>query len=121
MVSLGRASEGDEDGIPVPDIRPRLADLLADARYWIDHSTYPPDEIAVRLHHRLTQIHPFANGNGRHARLMADALLFNLGQPRFSWGSADLRKRSEAREKYLAALREADGSKIAGLLVFVRS
>ena len=34
-----------------------------------------PEEIAVRFHHRLVQIHPFPNGNGRHARLIADLSL----------------------------------------------
>ena len=33
------------------------------------------DEIAVRLHHRLVAVHPFANGNGRHARTVADVLI----------------------------------------------
>ena len=28
---------------------------------------WPPDELAVRFHHRLVVIHPFANGNGRHS------------------------------------------------------
>jgi hypothetical protein len=32
--------------------------LLADARYWVGHGTYPAVEIAVRLHHRLVKIHP---------------------------------------------------------------
>ncbi len=50
----------------------------------------PPDEIAVRFHHRLVQIHPFPNGNGRHARLVADLLVMRLGGERFSWGSANL-------------------------------
>jgi len=50
-----------------------LRNVLADCRYWIEHGTYPPDEIAARFHHRLVQIHPFPNGNGRHARL---ALIF---------------------------------------------
>ena len=29
--------------------------MLDDVRYWVENKTYPPDEIAVRLHHRLTQ------------------------------------------------------------------
>jgi Fic-DOC domain mobile mystery protein B len=43
--------------------------MLDDVRFWVEHDTYPPDEIAVRLHHRLTQIHAFPSGNGRHGRL----------------------------------------------------
>src|SRR5579864_1983912 len=54
-------------GIAVYQIREQLAALLGDVRYWIEHRTYPPDEIAVRFHYRLVAIHPFPNGNGRHA------------------------------------------------------
>jgi fido (protein-threonine AMPylation protein) len=49
--------------------------LLDDARYWIEHETYSPAELAVRFHHRLVFIHAFPNGNGRHARIMADAII----------------------------------------------
>jgi len=50
----------------------RLGVLCGDVLFCIERRTYPPDEIAVRFHHRLVVIHPFPNGNGRHARLMAD-------------------------------------------------
>src|ERR1700676_3901275 len=49
-----------------------------------------PDELAVRFHHRLVSIHPFANGNGRHARLTADVLALRQDRPVFTWGGADL-------------------------------
>ena len=56
---------------------------------------HSPDEITVRFHHRLVAIHPFPNGNGRHARLIADVLVTKLGRPAFSWGSANLVKRAK--------------------------
>ena len=59
-------------GIDAYRIGVELHQLLSDVRYWIDNGTYPPDEIAVRFHHRLVFIHPFPNGTGRHARLAAD-------------------------------------------------
>jgi Fic-DOC domain mobile mystery protein B len=108
-------------GVAVEEIRSKLADLFADAKYWIEHQIYEPDELAARFHHRLVQIHPFTNGNGRHARLMADTLLFNLNRPQFSWGGTDLYRKGEARDRYLAALRAADGSQMNLLLAFVRS
>ncbi|MGH9894894.1 MAG: mobile mystery protein B [bacterium] len=108
-------------GVAVEQIRPDLRNLLDDVKYWTEHKAYPTDEVAARWHHRLTQIHPFSNGNGRHARLMADVLLFNLDRPRFSWGSADLYGKGEARNRYLTALREADRSNIVPLLEFVRT
>jgi Fic-DOC domain mobile mystery protein B len=48
-------------------------------------AAYPPDELAVRFHHRLVVIHPFRNGNGRHARLATDLLLVDLGVAPFTW------------------------------------
>ncbi|CAH0498405.1 mobile mystery protein B [Novosphingobium sp. CECT 9465] len=86
-----------------------LHQLLDDVRYWIDHATYPADEIAVRFHHRLVAIHPFPNGNGRHARLAADLLAVQLTLPRFTWGRANLVEAKETRRAYVAALRAADG------------
>ncbi len=98
-----------------------LRQLLDDCRYWIEHDSYPPDEIAARFHHRLVFIHPFPNGNGRHARLATDLLLHNLGRPRFSWGQANLVDASETRQRYVAALRAADHHDIGPLLEFVRT
>ena len=98
-----------------------LRNLLDDCRYWIEHGTYRPDEIATRFHHRLVWIHPFPNGNGRHARLATDLLLARLGQPRFSWGRVNLIDAGETRQAYVAALRAADGHDITPLLGFVRS
>src|SRR4051812_1649384 len=50
-------------GVPVPEIRDKIAILLGDVRFWIEKTTYEPNEIAVRFHHRLVWIHPFPNGN----------------------------------------------------------
>lgn len=108
-------------GVPVPEIRERLMELLGDVRYWIEKSTHSPDEIAVRFHHRLVFIHSFPNGNGRHARLMADALVMKLGHPSFTWGSANLAGEGEARKQYLDTIRAADKGDIQPLLMFARS
>jgi fido (protein-threonine AMPylation protein) len=83
--------------------------------------TYPTDEIGVRFHHRLVFIHPFPQGNGRHARLAADLLIVSLGNTRFSWGSANLVEPAGARASYIRALRSADGHEIEPLLSFARS
>lgn len=98
-----------------------LRQLLDDTRTWIEYETYPPDEIAVRFHHRLVLIHPFPNGNGRHARLMADLLVMRLGQERFSWGRDSFRKAGDARERYIEALHAADRRDITALLAFARA
>ncbi len=95
--------------------------LLDDCQYWIEHSTYDPDEIAARFHHRQAWIHLYPNGNGRHARLAADLLLVSLGKARFSWGSASLTDLGQTRKRYVAALQQADNHNIDPLLEFVRS
>ena len=70
----------------------------------------------------LVTIHPFANGNGRHARLMADLLLVHvLSQKRFTWGGKDLVHAGDCRRRYLEALRAADQRDYASLLAFVYS
>lgn len=98
-----------------------LKNLLDDVRYQVAHATYLPDEIAVRFHHRLVAIHPFPNGNGRHARMMADLLAVRLGQAGFSWGSSSLADATDTRQGYIAALQAADARDYAPLLVFARS
>ena len=98
-----------------------LKNLLDDCNYWIENKVFSEDEIAVRLSHRMVHIHPFANGNGRHSRLMADVLVTKgFGKPYFTWGSVSLTKQSEARTKYLAALRDADKNDIKSLIEFSR-
>ncbi len=102
-------------------IRELLVALLGDATYWVHHDTYSADEIAIRFHHRLVAIHPFPNGNGRHARLMADVMAIKMGRPIFSWGRGEIAARGDARRKYIDALRAADGGEIGLLLTFARS
>lgn len=108
-------------GIASYRIPAEMAALLDDVRYWAEHGTYPPDEIAVRLHHRLVAIHPFPNGNGRHARMMADLLIERLAGEPFSWGGGSLADASDLRTRYIAALQAADGHDIGPLLAFARS
>lgn len=66
---------GNNIGIDPINIGVELRMLMGDAGFWAAHKTYQPIEAAVRLHHRLVFIHPFPNGNGRHARIMADIVL----------------------------------------------
>lgn len=77
-------------GRPYYLIRPELRQLIDDVQYWLASQTFDADEVAIRLHHRMVQIHPFANGNGRHTRLMADLLATQNGRPPFSWGGVEL-------------------------------
>ena len=100
----------------------KLNQLLGNTKHWVDNETFPPDELAARFHHALVWIHAFPNGNGRHSRMMADALLKQLGPKPFSWGGAgNLVSASEVRARYLCALRCADKNDFTELLAFVRS
>ena len=108
-------------GVDKFSINIELKNLLDDGTYWIANKTFLPDEIAVRISHRMVAIHPFANGNGRHSRLYADTFIHNgFGLPYFSWGSKSLTKQGEARTQYLSALREADKQNYEPLLKFAR-
>jgi Fic-DOC domain mobile mystery protein B len=108
-------------GVERHKIRVEVRNLVEDARVWRERQAYSPDEIAVRFHHRLVSIHPFPNGNGRHARLMADLLTMQAGRPAFTWGGNRLTTTSELRTTYIAALRRADGGEMGLLLEFARS
>ena len=112
-------------GIDPAHIAPRIVDLCEDIKVQLAHSTLPLDQMAAMFHHRLVSIHPFANGNGRHARLMADLLLTQNGAARFSWGEdaslTDSVAEGEIRRRYIAALRAADVRDYAPLFAFVRS
>lgn len=101
---------GKNIGVDPEQIAVKLRMLLDDARYWIDNRIYPPEEIAVRFHHQLVYIHAFPNGNGRHARIIADALLTKtLDKKPIDWaGGHDLQTMGTRRKEYIAALRAAD-------------
>ncbi|TKT70836.1 mobile mystery protein B [Afipia massiliensis] len=95
--------------------------MFDNARFWVENKTFSPDEIAVRLHHRLTQIHGFPNGNGRHARMMADLLIEKLGGEPFTWGSGTIHDTGTLRTTYISALKAADNHDFGQLLAFARA
>ena len=105
-------------GVAPYQIPIKLMQLFDDVKFWIDNKTYSNHEIAVRLHHKLVQIHPFPNGNGRVSRLMADFLLQKLENKNLYWGDTNLVNVSEVRSRYIAVLRKADAGDYADLLNF---
>jgi len=110
-------------GIDPLQISVQVRELMDNVSYWLDNKTFEPLETAVRFHHKLVYIHPFPNGNGRHARYMADAVMekiFDL--PPINWGSAEaLHSTSGVREQYINALRKADRGIYDDLLEFTSS
>lgn len=105
-------------GVAPHAIPTELKNLLDDAAAWEQFDTWLWDERAVRLHHRLTAIHPFPNGNGRCSRVFADLYLEQRGAAQFTWGAGLSPERQ--RTAYLAAIRAADAHDYAPLLAFVR-
>ncbi|MFC4144619.1 mobile mystery protein B [Pedobacter mendelii] len=109
-------------GVDKYQVATELRMLLGDCNYWLENNTFSPDEIAVRFKHRIVSIHCFANGNGRHSRLIADIIIEKmLGGEVFTWGGNNLLSTGEFRAKYLSALREADKGNYDTLIQFARS
>jgi len=73
-----------------------LRTLLDDCKYWIEKKVWGEDEIAIRFKHRIVSIHCFANGNGRHARLMGDLIAERSWGRKFSAGAARNRASTES-------------------------
>ena len=101
-------------GIRANQIETQLHTLLGDLEYWEQHRT-PLVEQATMLHHRAVAVHPFLNGNGRWARLLANIWLALHDHPATQWPEETLGDESTIRQEYLAAVRSADGGDYAAL------
>lgn len=108
-------------GVKWLNIAVELKMLLDDTKFWIENKTYSNDEIAIRFKHRLVYIHCFANGNGRHARMMADIIIEAIFKNEvFSWNHSNMDKADNTRKKYIRAIREGDKGNIKPLIKFAR-
>ncbi len=109
-------------GWEVARITEGVRNAFDDARAWMEFSTFPLHEAAVRLHHRLVVIHPWPNGNGRHSRLIADLIIAASKGEDLTWGSrGNLVAIGDARRRYLEAIQQADAGNLAPLLAFAQS
>ncbi len=97
----------------------QLAALVDDLASWsgFGHSL---ELQAVWLHHKAVWIHPFENGNGRWARLLANIWLKRHGERIVAWPVDSIDAKSAIRSEYIAALKAADGGNHAGLLALHR-
>jgi Fic-DOC domain mobile mystery protein B len=93
--------------------------LCGDFLLWnSSQSSMPVLDIAVQLHHRLTKVHPFKNGNGRHARLMTDIFLHSRDHPLPTWPQIHrLTQGDVIRGQYVTALKTADGGDYSSLRI----
>lgn len=80
--------------LKVPDEMEKLINF-------INNSRLHPIEIAAQAHYKLVAIHPFADANGRLARLLMNLLLMKEG-------FVPVIIRNEEREDYYKALMRAD-------------
>lgn len=98
-----------------------LKKLCDDLIFQIEKNIFKVDEAAMRFHHRLVLIHPFSNGNGRHARLMTDIFLLSQNCEHFSWGEYQtMTSTTVIRKNYIEALRAADRGDYRLLNVFLK-
>lgn len=89
---------------PRADLLPEFMSRFTEA-YRGDHLSKTQKLLsAATAHHRLAWIHPFADGNGRVARLMSHAILLRLGIGSSLWSvSRGLARQAEQYKTLLAA------------------
>lgn len=107
-------------GIDKSQVREALKALEKDYHVWIE-SKMNRDEAAARLHHRLVWIHPFENGNGRWARLIANIYLKQNDLPLIVWPEKELLEKGSVRKQYLEALRKADEHDLKSLIALQKT
>jgi len=78
---------------------------------WMNRNShrYPPMVMGSILHHWMTWIHPFSDGNGRVSRLFLNFFLLQKGYP-------EVIIKIVERDKYYNSLIAADKGNIAGLV-----
>ena len=72
-------------GVPATQIESLLHALAEDLAFWETESIIPLIDQSAMLHHRAVAIHPFLNGNGRWARLLANIWLRRHKQHVIDW------------------------------------
>lgn len=101
-------------------IQTSLQQLLGNLQFWRDQKTMDPIEMAARLHHGLVQIHPYPNGNGRWARLIANIFLKKMKQTLVFWPEDDVRGETSFRNDYMDSLKRADAGDFSRLIALHR-
>jgi len=108
-------------GISWHQIPEQIKLLVDDLKYWKEQKDgLSIIQQSVRFHHRLVKIHPFVNGNGRHARLTADIFLFSRNEKLPVWPDEKLIENSEIRKQYISALKIADSGDYSKLEKFIK-
>lgn len=108
-------------GITPLHILTELDQLVNNINFQIQTKDYSWEELATNFHHKLVWIHPFVNGNGRHARLATEILATKLKHKLPTWGITLINKveKSEIRKSYIEGLKLADKGEIGTLKDFI--
>jgi len=97
-----------------PPLATEVPGKMSDLIKWFrqEQSILNPIELAAILHHKLVNIHPFADGNGRTARLLMNIILLQAGYPLVIILKND-------RKKYYDTLSLADGGNLDPFIIFI--
>ena len=110
------SSPEDDDSnkyVPYEHVQSAMDQLLRDhGRH--EEENVPSEISAAWMHHCFTKIHPFQDGNGRMARVLASILLL---QDRLY----PLKVPGEDREQYITKLRQADAGDLQPLIDYFSS
>jgi Fic-DOC domain mobile mystery protein B len=102
-------------GVVWHQVESELQNLTNDLEYW--EKNWPDIvEQSVHLHHRAVYIHPFMNGNGRWARMLANIWLRLHDCELTLWPEQTIGAVSSIRDEYLKAIRAADAGGMMPLL-----
>ena len=108
-------------GVEPKNIPIDLHNFLEDAKCWLEFKHFSDIELSARIQHKLVQIHPFVNGNGRHARIFTDIVrVFLLNKKPLRWAKAKLEDMTTERAAYIAGLRKADGGDFSEMVDYLK-
>lgn len=94
-VIIGGADHKPPEAIAVPGLMNKLI------KWYSNNKEQHPVELASIIHHKLVNIHPFFDGNGRTSRLVMNIILMQSGFPLVVILKSD-------RQRYYKALASAD-------------
>lgn len=96
-------------GVDSGQISERLTALCGEVNDWLAKgSRLTFVEQSARILHEIARVHPFTNGNGRYARLVADLYLYSVGGEPPVWLHEALLVDGQERTDLMYALEMAD-------------
>lgn len=103
-------------GVEANKIFHSLKYLCDDIEYWQEHNSFDILTIAVLIHYHAVRIHPFANGNGRWSRMLANIYLMQRGEQPVKWNENSLAQDNRHRKDYIDAIKKCDQGDFESLI-----